>query len=77
MTGAFIIEVSGEPVGLVLPDRRGYRLVVSTPLYQALDGASFRTVLKAQRAAEKLAPAQRRRGNAEDAARAALRLSRR
>lgn len=58
MTGAFIIEVSGEAVGLALPDHRGYRLVASIPLYKALDGVSFRTVAKAQRAAENLAHAQ-------------------
>ena len=38
MTGAVLIEVAGEPVGVALPTRGGYRFAAATESYRSVDG---------------------------------------
>ena len=51
MTDAFVIEVEGEAVGLVLKEREGFRFVASHRDHTPLDGQLFRTAFAAERAA--------------------------
>jgi hypothetical protein len=51
MTDAFVIEVDGEAVGLVLKEREGFRFVAANRDHTALDGRLFPTAFAAERAA--------------------------
>ena len=51
MTDAFVIEVDGEAVGLVLKEAEGFRFVAAHRDHQALEGRLFRTAFAAERAA--------------------------
>jgi hypothetical protein len=54
MTDAFVIEVDGDAVGLVLKEREGFRFVASDRDHYALDGRLVSSAFAAERAATEL-----------------------
>lgn len=67
MGAAFVIEVDGEPAGVVLAEGAGVRFFASDRRYWELEGRLFRTARHAERAAasmqtQRLAAAAQRRG---------------
>jgi len=51
MSDAFVIEVEGEAVGLVMKEHEGFRFIASHKDQVPLDGRLFRTPTAAERAA--------------------------
>lgn len=58
MTDAFVIEVEGEAVGLVLKEPDGFRFLASHRDHQRMEGRLFRSALAAERAAEQVSRCQ-------------------
>lgn len=54
MAGAFVIEVDGEPAGVVLAETSGVRFFASDRAYWDLEGRVFRSARHAERAAASL-----------------------
>lgn len=65
MSAAFVIEVDGEPAGVVLAEGAGVRFFASDRRYWELEGRLFRTARHAERAAASM---QTQRLAAADAA---------
>lgn len=65
MSAAFVIEVDGEPAGVVLAEAAGVRFFASDRRYWELEGRLFRSARHAERAA---ASVQIQRLAADDAA---------
>ena len=51
MASAHIIEVGGRAAGIVIREHSGFRFFASERAFQALEGALFRTIDQAARAA--------------------------
>jgi hypothetical protein len=51
MASAHIIEVGGRAAGIVIREHGGFRFFASERAFQALEGALFRTIDQAARAA--------------------------
>jgi hypothetical protein len=58
MSDAFVIEVDGDAVGVVVKEREGFRFVASSRDHLPLEGRLFPTPTAAERAA-----IERRRGS--------------
>lgn len=54
MFSHYIIETGDQQAGLVILERGGFRFYAATPVFAALEGRLFRSVLDATRAAEAL-----------------------
>ena len=54
MTAAYVIEVDGEAVGLVVKEPEGFRFVAAQQQQFPIDGRVFRSAEQAERAATRL-----------------------
>lgn len=61
MSNAIIIEIAGEPAGIVTADGNGFAFFAAAKPYYALDSQSFRSIRQAEKALLRLLPARRRR----------------
>jgi len=59
MSDPFIVEIWGQPAGIVLKDGGAYRFHATQRAFFALDGLPFNTPGHARLAAARLNPAQR------------------
>jgi hypothetical protein len=59
MASAHIIEVGGRAAGIVIREHGGFRFFASERAFQALEGALFRTIDQAARAARERVRARR------------------
>ena len=55
MSKSYIIEVSSQPVGIVVRDRSGYLFFAASPRFSRMEGQIFRNAREAERAAARLA----------------------
>ena len=55
MGHAYVIEVAGEPAGIVARDGRGFRFHAASHAFRSLEGRAFRRPSDAERAARELA----------------------
>lgn len=61
MSNAIIIEIAGEPAGIVTADGNGFAFFAAAKPFYALDNQSFRSIRQAEKALWRLVEPRRRR----------------